>query len=398
MANGVRISNGVKLLKGIEAKVTELTFDSKVMVAVEQKTVKPPHWKEGEKIEYKVKYYKDTKTDVYSKKPAVYTIPESTDKKGIYVTVTVNVTKLERISGKATLLGNLGGLKMRGEFQLKKGETIVKVKIENPRKGIQWYKGAISWQLKIKGEPGANVLNGTFAEVFFILDKPADFYEKAQGVWAEALRFLCKRAVIINIKDAKAVTDRITRYCHGKKHGLKYDSKGGGGSKYEIGPGGGIFKLSRYLIRANIFANCYDQAGALQSLCGAVGVSLQWIYMDPFGFIKTADLLGYGLCNNPFFKMNNTKQIITGKDIDNPSVRTGFGNHAFCELKIEKIFDACAGPHTGDSRNKYVKTSVDSDAGPFAKQSAGTQNDMHKKFFLHPYLGKINITGVTGVS
>ncbi len=383
MANGVRISNGVKLLKGVNAKVTELTFDSKTKVAVEQATVKPPHWKEGEKVECKVKYYKVKGDDTCSKKPAVYTIPDF--KKGCYANVTVNVTKLERMSGKATLLGNLGGLKMKGEFPLKKGVTVVKVKIENPRKGIQWYKGVISWQLNIQGEPGANVLNSTFAEVFFILDKPADFYEKAQGVWAEALRLLCKRVVIVNIKNAETATDRITRYCHGK-HGLKYDSEKGGRSYYGVLGNGGIFNLSDYLKRAEMFANCYDQAGALQSLCGAIGVNLHWIYMAPFGFIRTTHLLGYGLCNNPFFKMNKSKQIITGKDIDNPLVRTGFGNHAFCELKVEKIYDACAGPHTGDSRAKYIKTSIDTAAGPNAKRIAGTIHNMYEQY------------GVTGVN
>jgi hypothetical protein len=406
MANGVRISNGVKLLKGIEAKVTELTFDSKVMVAVEQKTVKPPHWKEGEKVEYKVKYYKMKGDDTCSKKPAVYTIPDS--KNGYYAHVTVNVTKLERVSGKATLLGNLGGMKMQGEFPLKKGVTIVKVKLENPRKGIQWYKGVISWQLKVQGQPGANVLNGTFAEVFFILDTPKDFY--VSGVWVEALRFLCKRAVIINVKDAKTATDRITRYCHGPKHGLKYDITYGA-PKYGIDNGKyGVFKLKGYLVRQPGIANCFDQGAAVQSLCGAVGISLLWIYMRPFGFINTTNLLGYGKCNNPFLlgieilddkikiadkeltdfeksadlkkptsinKLNELKkkkdkfQNERNKRLNelylpdiNDKIRQPFGCHVFCDLDVDKkkagmIYDACAGPHTGDTRVKYVKDSID---------------------------------------
>jgi hypothetical protein len=102
-------------------------------------------------------------------------------------------------------------------------------------------------------------------------------------------------------------------------------------------------------------ANCYDQAAALQALAGAVGIKLEWLFLDPFGFIKTTNLLGVGSCNNPFFKSNSTPKVIAQ---NNPN-RTDFGNHAFCELN-SKIWDACAGPHVGtEDRQQYLTASID---------------------------------------
>ncbi|MEN6464466.1 MAG: hypothetical protein ABFD62_04725, partial [Syntrophaceae bacterium] len=115
-----------------------------------------------------------------------------------------------------------------------------------------------------------------------------------------------------------------------------------------------VFRLEDYLKQADEFANCYDQAAAIQALSGAIGVKLQWIFMNTFGFINTTNLLGYGDCNNPFFDMDGTEQTIDKNDRN----RTAFGNHAFCALR-EKVQDACAGPHSGRSKTVYVTMSID---------------------------------------
>jgi hypothetical protein len=107
----------------------------------------------------------------------------------------------------------------------------------------------------------------------------------------------------------------------------------------------------------NQYANCYDQAGAVESLCGAAGIIVEWIYLDPYGFIKPTNLLGYGMCNNPFFldPASPTKKMMGIND----GGRTSFGNHAFSRWSL-KILDACAGPHVGtESDSEYVDNSID---------------------------------------
>jgi hypothetical protein len=110
------------------------------------------------------------------------------------------------------------------------------------------------------------------------------------------------------MRNAQGLVARVARYCHGR-HNLRYDTNGGRTS-YVLGPrpgGGGTFRLGSYLQRGATRANCYDQAAAVQALCGAVGVSVNWRYLSPFGYINAADLLGIGQCNNPFYSMTGSR-------------------------------------------------------------------------------------------
>jgi hypothetical protein len=92
-------------------------------------------------------------------------------------------------------------------------------------------------------------------------------------------------------------------------------------------------------------------------LAGAVGTLLEWRFLRPFGFIQGTNLIGVGLCNNPFFEANQSDRFTQPHD----PKRTHFGNHAFCRLGSQGL-DACAGPHTGtETEAEYVKASIDSD-------------------------------------
>lgn len=383
-------------LTGIAAEIIKVTFDSKIKVAVGNAKVDAPHWEKGKEPKYDQEGYGVSDKNKYgacAKKPAVYSLKDKDS--GYYLDVKINVTKLENISGTGILTGNIKGLEMEGKSAspLSLGSNNeFRVKIKNPPDAIMWYKGKIQWQLKVEGNDGIKGLKGTIAEVFFILDKPGKMFDK-NGVWAEALRFLCNKVKVTNIKEDAAVTKRITSYCHGKKrHGLKYDSYGGGGSNYGVREwGGGEFLLRKYLAREDEFANCYDQAAAVQTLAGAVGVEIKWIFMQPFGYIRTTNLLGYGQCNNPFFLYTRdgrkvTPQIIDINDVD----RTGFGNHAFCELN-DCYYDACAGPHLGDSESEYLKKSIDYKTtlykAKYRRMLISSGKTMNKSF-----------KGVTGVS
>ena len=104
--------------------------------------------------------------------------------------------------------------------------------------------------------------------------------------------------------------------------------------------------------------NCYDQAAAVQSLASAVGVASVWQFLKPFGFIRPTNLVGVGLCNNPFFGRYEPLKLVA-PDSDR---RTAFGNHAFAVTLDSKVVDACAKPHLGtETVPEYLIDSIDDD-------------------------------------
>ena len=89
----------------------------------------------------------------------------------------------------------------------------------------------------------------------------------------------------------------------------------------------------------------------------SVGIFVYFDYIQPFGYLKKTDLIGWGQCNNPFFQGNTSRQIVS----ETSSTRTAFGNHAFVYLpNYGVVADACAGPHTGnESKQQYLNNAVD---------------------------------------
>jgi hypothetical protein len=242
---------------------------------------------------------------------------------------------------------------MEGQVPLSVGTHQVAVTITNVPATLNWYYGDIGWGIEIASMQVTDQLNSTRAEVFFLLDDPTGIYTP-NGVWVEALRMVCGRAGGRTMSNAQGLVARVARYCHGP-HNLRYDTVNGA-PRYGVGQRGGTFQLWRYLQRQAPRANCYDQAAAVQALCGAVGVNVEWRYLSPFGYINTAPLLGVGQCNNPFFDSNGSARVIGVNDAD----RTYFGNHAFCSLG-GNILDACAGPHTGtETAVQYCTAAIDS--------------------------------------
>jgi hypothetical protein len=222
---------------------------------------------------------------------------------------------------------------------------------------VRGFHGTIAW--KIEAPEFTEFVGSSVAEVYFILNKPTKIYA-TKGVWVEALRFLCFRVKNIKAKTKAAeIAKNVTKYCH-SSHGLKYDTVRGStnycrGSSFDSLR----FQLLEYMACKDEIVNCYDQASAVQVLCGAVGVNITWLYLDPFGFLNTSNLVGVGMCNNPFFRSRgaNPNPIVASDD----SGRTPFGNHAFCANEVIKTFDACAGPHLGrENIEEYIVASIDS--------------------------------------
>jgi hypothetical protein len=345
-------------IKVLRAEVVEVAFKSHVKVyhRTDDSIVRAPHWREG----------LDVKEGAYSKRPAVYLV--KTNAKTRDVTVTVRVKESKNITGDGKLMGYLRGrkgeLRIEGRCPLSVGEHKVLAQIKELPEGIEWYYGDMAWGLEAAGLGKSISLNNTRVEVFIILDVPKDeIYQNKKGVWVEALRLICEKTGVIGIKEPQKAAEKITRYCHGS-HGLKYDAVIGM-SHFDADEYGGKFSLYAYLRKFLTTVNCYDQAAALQALCGALGIKLRWLFADPFGFIKVTNLIGWGKCNNPFFRnpTNNKNKIVARND----PKRSLFGNHAFCGLGIY-VLDACAGPHCGDEmRGRYLDTSIDDKTNLYSK-------------------------------
>ena len=94
--------------------------------------------------------------------------------------------------------------------------------------------------------------------------------------------------------------------------------------------------------------------------------------MRPYGYITTANLIGWGPCNNPFFAANNTPQVIG----ENDPRRWAFGNHAFVSLN-GNVLDACAGPHVGwEAVPCYITDAIDTQTTLSNPQNTGTAADV----------------------
>lgn len=133
------------------------------------------------------------------------------------------------------------------------------------------------------------------------------------------------------------------------------------------GGASGIFHLKRYIDNSLGFVNCYDQTYAVIALSAALGIGVDGLFLEPFGYIRTVNLVGWGRCNNPFpGRLPTSKYLVV--DPRDPD-RSGFGNHMFCEFSA-KIYDACAGPVKGNvDRAGYVSATIDTVTPPGAGPS-----------------------------
>lgn len=334
-------------------EIVEVSWNTSIGVAREKSVIAAPHWKKGEKVE------EDNQTDTQkypsgSKRPGVYLVKSKNGPTTL--TVKVNITKSEGQTPEAKLLAHFAGLRLEGKCPTALGVHDVKVTIHELPDTLQHYEGDVSWGLETS-TMSLPLTNKTRLELFVILDRPATFYK--EGVWVEALRFVFKKAKVGGIKDFAQIAAKITRYCH-TGHGMAYDTLRGGSQFEALSIGGNTFNLLGYMAkkgkRSNL-VNCYDQAAAVQALAGATGVKLGWVFLRPYGYIKTTNLVGVGTCNNPFYMGNGSSPVVAGA----PPSRTAFDNHAFI-ANGNKILDACAGPHLGtETLRAYMESAIDAE-------------------------------------
>ncbi len=344
-------------VKKINAKITRIALDTTVKVALNKATITAPHWEEKDKETVKDK-------DNQSKKPAAYKRDGAGGPKTFKVTV--HVTQSENVSGGATLKGTLGNLMFKGALaSVDAKEHDVTVTIENLPDHIAYVKGDATWALEVPDTKNTLALSSTRMELAFVYDTPANYFQNQKGVWAEALRFILRpgRASLTGKKTEAEIVERIVTFCHGRC-GLMYDTKKGK-SYYGVSGGGGDFKLQSYINTMSTAhaANCYDQAGAVQSLCGALGVKVDWIFLMPYGFISNTNLLGWGQCNNPFFEGNKIRLAVEKANAKNEIIQLKKRKQD-CELKRKatqpkSVADADWNKHLNDLDNELKKADDD---------------------------------------
>lgn len=322
----------------VKGAALSFTWNSEIKVARARATVAGPHWQAG----------LDVKDGAGSTRPAATLAGDSGR-----ATLSLRLDACTGVGSKLRVTGRLGTLSLEGDCPASAGEHTVSLALSPVPGTLQSAQGDVVWQVKGAGLAAPVALdNPARLEWYALLGRPAAFFEPA-GVWVEALRFLYGRVGVGGLATPAQVVDKVSRYCHAS-HGVRYDTFHGAPA-YGCSGTGGPFQLGAYLTAAKPVVNCYDQAGAVQSLCGALGVAANWFFLRPYGFIHTTQLVGVGACNNPFFSNNGSSPTVGVNDRQ----RSAFANHAFAGL-AGAVLDACAGPHTGnEDRAQYVSAAID---------------------------------------
>jgi hypothetical protein len=341
----------------LTGKIIEITFQSGIdLHEDESKTVVPPS---GEP------HYKRGRTEIY---PAVFLRASASGAKKLQVKL--EITDLENVSGSATLSGEGSGLKIKSKsFSLAKGPVgPLDMEFETVPDQAMYFRQAIKWTATVGGKDYP--LGSTNVQLFFLFAKPEAPWTSTP-VWQSALEFIFLQTGVRGSEPKEAVK-KITQYCH-TAHKRVYDVVEGRPHFSSPYAAHGSMNLSGYLkVNADPKDNtvcCYDQAMAVVTLSAAVGIAADYVYMDPFGFITTTNLVGIGPCNNPFFMSTLATAVRvpvvaqgspTAYQVVPPAVgRTAFGNHAFVRF-TGMIYDACAGPHLGsEDPNGYAANAID---------------------------------------
>jgi hypothetical protein len=196
---------------------------------------------------------------------------------------------------------------------------------------------------------------------YTVLDVPKDPWDvndssaddKIQP-WVTDLEFAIETANTKGQSTADTALGQLTTYLH-SGHGMTYDTTNG--ESHFLSSTGSTFNLSNYITKTGgNTVNCYDQAAAVTALGRLLGIEVQFRYMEPFGYINTVNLVGVGSCNNPFYDNTaySNDKIISGYTGSDGLPRSKFSSHSFATLN-SNIYDACAGPITGDTLDQYLK-------------------------------------------
>lgn len=241
--------------------------------------------------------------------------------------------------------------------------------------------GVLDWSAdSVNGQSGCDMNDSGPHLVYTILGEPrqpwANDYGNQENAWTNALEFAIVKAGAQGKDTDRDALAAITTYLHGG-HGLAYDIHDGS-PNYKIGD---KFYLTDFMAKlphgyqgnpGNVIC-CYDMAGSVMVFGCLLGADVKYCKMNRFGYINTVDLIGQGLCNNPFYPLSTSGLKIADSDAVRP-VRYDFWNHAFAECR-GLVFDACAGPVLGVLETNYIAQTIDVST-PGEAAAAGTTGDI----------------------
>jgi hypothetical protein len=365
------------------SKINAIRNEKKIM-----ESVKGPHWRyKGESVieedAIEIQHYGSG-----SKKPGVYVCG---DKENNSLLVTLRVFNLKKREGQFMLYGTLKGnggalLKMKSEETFKltgenESDERFYMRIDLPS-DLQHFEGNSDWKVEEVGTGREYIIcEHPRLEVFVVYGDPTNketfpFY--ANGVWVEALRLMFRAAKVTGLREPNEISSEVTEYCY-LRHGMIYETYLGRFcffAPYNDANRQGLFYLMQYIKRKSLreqkdgppppenAVSCMDQAAAVQVFCGCLGVKVEWMWVQPFGYIIPTFLVGIkDQCNNPFF--GNKEKYTESKMVpaDQKEKRSKFGYHVFVKVCPDGfIRDACAGPHIGsENLEDYLKSSIQYD-------------------------------------
>jgi hypothetical protein len=217
----------------------------------------------------------------------------------------------------------------------------------------------ITWRWEFL-EAGANnwtPLLATSHRIYLTLTVPTTPWTQAfadkRNPWTDLLDECC--VIAADSAGEVSVTRKVVMSVN-RDYSLRYDINWGS-PRYDFAETGSSFHLTNwidYVLRGNAPAspvfcpgspeehpdyqivNCYDCAASVALMCNVLGVSVEYHFHEPFGFLRYVEPIGRGKCNNPFYSCYGGNAEVGPDDW-----RTGFGNHAYPRLGGDRNYDAC---------------------------------------------------------
>ncbi|MBN1115417.1 MAG: hypothetical protein JXA66_08755 [Oligoflexia bacterium] len=206
---------------------------------------------------------------------------------------------------------------------------------------IQW-----QWQYRPSGGGAWTDLETTSHRIYVILDLPETPWINAannnHNPWTDVLDEICPK--VLGQKDKKYTAARLLTRLYNEL-----------GVQYDVGEGDGIGGQSAYLSSVGSdwgfdpidfinktngdTVNCNDCATAYNSFASILGIEVEQMFHQTFGYLNNVVPIGRGECNHPFYLSDafNLHDPIVGPDEVHPD-RAYFKNHGYCRYN-DKNYD-----------------------------------------------------------
>ncbi len=301
----------------------------------------------------------------------------------------VKISASKPLSGNYTLeaLSDNGEVLFAGKVN---GDTVIAKATQTPEEFAALRNNTLHWQLT-EGKKDIIPLGTTWIPIYWTNTKemPPALYRK--GINLEALEAIATATKAIhaypydeNASLVRANAQPVSYYVDSVYNYIppRYDVWNGATFFTSLRTDGNKNNITLYYNsyiyahnnQPNSILNCYDTASVLQYLLMSAGYGTQWLFMQPFGYLRQTPLIGRGWCNNPFYAAAGNQPVVNVYD----QGRTAFGNHAFVNVtNYGLVADACAGPHRGgETLAQYVTAAVDTQYPNPPRVPQGTVNNV----------------------